>query len=178
MKTQLTIVCIFLSIMLSTAQTYQKSIPEDYGYKVELGQTVPNITLALPNGETTTTQALRGKVIMLQFTASWCSVCRKEMPHIEKDIWLKHKDNKDFALYGIDLKEDAAKVIEFQKAVGSTYPIALDLDGKIFDTFTQENAGVTRNIIINKEGKIVYMTRLFKQEEFDEMKEVIIDLLK
>ena len=33
--------------------------------------------------------SLRGKVVMLQFTASWCGVCRKEMPFIEKDIWLK-----------------------------------------------------------------------------------------
>jgi len=43
---------------------------------------------------------------MLQFTASWCSVCRKEMPHIENEIWQKHKSDSNFALYGIDLKED------------------------------------------------------------------------
>ncbi len=123
-------------------------------------------------------KALRGKVVMLQFTASWCGVCRKEMPHIEKDIWQKHKSNKNFALYGIDLKEDKQKVIDFQKQTNITYPLALDLDGKIFYTFAEQNAGVTRNIIVDKDGKIVFMTRLFKEEEFNEMKKVIEELLK
>ena len=162
----------------SFTQSFQKEIPVDYGYIVKLGQTVPDFDLVLPDGTKTSMKALRGKVVMLQFTASWCGVCRKEMPHIEKDIWQKHKDNSDFALYGIDLKEPAEKVIEFQKQIGVTYPIALDLDGSIFYTFAEQGAGVTRNVIIDKDGKIVFMTRLFKEEEFEEMKKVINLLLK
>jgi peroxiredoxin len=159
------------------SQTFQKEIPADYGYIVKLGQTVPDFDLVLPGGTKTSMQALRGKVVMLQFTASWCGVCRREMPHIEKDIWQKHKGNKDFALYGIDLKEPAEKVIEFQQQTGVTYPLALDLDGSIFYAFAEQGAGVTRNVIINKEGKIVFMTRLFKEEEFEEMKKTISLLL-
>lgn len=159
-------------------QNYQEEIPESYGYKVVLRQTVPDFTLELPDGSKTTMLDLRGKVVMLQFTASWCSVCRKEMPHIEKDIWQKHKDNKDFVLYGIDLQESAEKVIDFQKQIGITYPLALDVDGDIFHTFVHQNAGVTRNIIIDKEGEIVFLTRLFKREEFDKMVKVIDALLE
>ena len=48
---------------------------------------------------------------MLQFTASWCGVCRKEMPFIEKDIWQKHKSDPDFMLMGIDRDEPLNKVI-------------------------------------------------------------------
>jgi len=159
-------------------QDYQDKIPAEYGYKVELGQTVPDFTIETPDGKKVEMSELRGKVVMLQFTASWCSVCRKEMPHIEKDIWQRHKDNDDFALYGIDLQEDAEKVVEFHQQTGITYPLALDVDGDIFYTFAQENAGVTRNVIIDRHGKIVFMTRLFKQEEFDKMVEVIDTLLK
>ena len=167
---------ILFSLFFATSaysQTFQKEIPADYGYIVKLGQTVPDFDLVLPNGTTTSMKALRGKVVMLQFTASWCGICRKEMPHIEKDIWQKHKNNPDFALYGIDLKEPAEKVIELQKQTGVTYPLALDFDGSIFYAFAEQGAGVTRNVIINKEGKIVFMTRLFKEEEFEEMKRVI-----
>ena len=162
----------------SFSQSFQKEIPVDYGYIVKLGQTVPDFDLVLPDGTKTSMKALRGKVVMLQFTASWCGVCRKEMPHIEKDIWQKHKSNKNFALYGIDLKEDKQKVIDFQKQTNITYPLALDLDGKIFYTFAEQNAGVTRNIIVDKDGKIVFMTRLFKEEEFEEMKSVIEALIR
>ena len=173
------LLCIAVfSMHKAQAQTLQKEIPADYGYIVKPGQTVPDFDLVLPDGTKTNMKALRGKVVMLQFTASWCGVCRKEMPHIEKDIWQKHKNNKNFALYGIDLKEDKQKVIDFQKQTNITYPLALDLDGKIFYTFAEQNAGVTRNIIVDKDGKIVFMTRLFKEEEFKEMKKVIEELLK
>lgn len=160
------------------SQAYQQEIPEEYGYKVEIGQTVPDFNIVLPNGTTTPITQLRGKVVMLQFTASWCGVCRKEMPHIEEKIWERWKDNPGFALYGIDLKEDAKTTLKFAKDMKITYPLALDLDGSIFSKFTVPNSGVTRNIIIDKNGKIAYMTRLFKEEEFEEMIEVIEFLLK
>jgi peroxiredoxin len=171
------LIASLLSIIPLSAQTIQKEIPADYGYIVKLGQTLPDFELILPDGKTTTTKALRGKVVMLQFTASWCGVCRKEMPHIEAEIWQKHKNNPDFALFGIDLKEEKEKVVEFQKQIGITYPLALDLDGKIFYTFAAPDAGVTRNVIVDKEGQIVFMTRLYKDVEFNEMKKVIETLL-
>lgn len=171
--------CIALiSVIKAEAQTFQKEIPADYGYRVKLGQTVPDFDIVLPDGSKTNIKALRGKVVMIQFTASWCSVCRKEMPHIESDIWKKWKDNPKFALYGIDLKENAETTTKFQKDMNITYPLALDLDGSIFAKFTVPDAGVTRNIIIDKEGEIAYMTRLFKQEEFDDMKKVINELIE
>lgn len=165
---------------LSSAQITKlpnKEIPADYGYIVKIGQQIPDIEIQLTNGKKITTNDLKGKVTMLQFTASWCPVCRKEMPHIENEIWQKHKDNKDFVLIGIDLDEPIKKVKKFQEDIEITYPLALDPKGKIFYTFAAKNAGVTRNIIIDKKGKIVYMTRLYKKEEFEEMKKVIELLL-
>lgn len=160
------------------AQTPAKEIPADYGYIVKIGQQVPDFSMITANGKTVRIADLKGKIVMLQFTASWCSVCRKEMPHIEADIWKKYKDNKNFALYGIDLDEPVEKVKEFAKQIPVTYPLALDPKGGIFYQFAEKGAGVTRNVIIDKTGKIVYMTRLYKEEEFTEMKSVIADLLK
>lgn len=173
---------LFLFTLLTTMNSYgtetpQKEVPEEYGYIVKLGQKAPNIDLVLPDGKRTSLEELKGKVVMLQFTASWCSVCRNEMPHIEAEIWQKHKSNPKFALYGIDLKEDSKKVTEFQKNIGITYPLALDEDGSRFYSYAAKDAGVTRNVIIDETGTIVYMTRLFKEEEFNEMKKVIEKLL-
>ncbi|MBW8325817.1 MAG: TlpA family protein disulfide reductase [Prolixibacteraceae bacterium] len=160
------------------AQTVQKEIPADYGYLVKIGQQVPDFSMTTTDGKTIKIADLKGKVIMLQFTASWCGVCRKEMPHIETDIWNKYKTDKNFALFGIDLDEPVEKVKEFAKQIPVTYPLALDPKGGIFYRFAEKGAGVTRNVIIDKAGKIVYMTRLYKEEEFAEMKSVIADLLK
>jgi len=176
---QFILITLLCSIVIPmSAQNIQKEIPADYGYIVKLGQTIPDFDIVLPDGTTTSTKALRGKIVMLQFTASWCSVCRKEMPHIEKEIWKKHKSNSNFALYGIDLKEPKEKVVEFQKQIGITYPLALDPDGKIFYSYAAQDAGVTRNVIVDKTGKIAYLTRLYKKDEFNEMKDIIEELLK
>jgi len=160
------------------AQTPVKEIPADYGYIVKIGQQIPDFVLNTTAGKSIRTSDLKGKVVMLQFTASWCSVCRKEMPHIEAEIWNKYKNNKNFALYGIDLDEPVEKVEKFAKEIPVTYPLALDPKGEIFYQFAEKGAGVTRNVIVDKTGKIVFMTRLYKDEEFQEMKKVIAELLK
>lgn len=149
----------------------------EHQYKVKVGDMAPDFEMELPSGEKVKLSSLRGKVIMLQFTASWCGVCRTEMPHIEKQIWQKHKDNPEFALFGIDREEPAKTVLKFAKATKVTYPIGLDPNADIFGLYADKKAGITRNIIIDKEGKIVMLTRLFKMEEFNEMVEVIDSLL-
>lgn len=149
----------------------------DYQYKVKVGDIAPDFEMNLPSGKTIKLSSLRGKVVMLQFTASWCGVCRKEMPHIEKDIWQKYKNNPNFALFGIDREEPAETVLKFAKATGVTYPIGLDPKADIFATYAEREAGITRNVIIDKDGKIVMLTRLFKMEEFNEMVSLIDSLL-
>ncbi len=159
-------------------ETVQNEVPADYGYLVRPGQQVPDFKMVLTNGKNVKMSDLKGRVVMLQFTASWCGVCRKEMPHIEKEIWAKYRNHQEFALVGIDLDEPVEKVVKFGKDVGITYPLALDPGGKIFYTFAEKGAGVTRNVIIDKTGKIIFLTRLFKEEEFNQMKKVIDQAIK
>lgn len=179
MKILLSTLFVVTAILSSSAQLKEvpkQNIPADYGYLIKQGEQVPEIEFILTDGSRVKTSELKGKVVMLQFTASWCGVCRKEMPHIEKEIWQRHKNNKDFALFGIDMDEPLQKVKKFATDMKITYPLALDPGADIFYTFAAKGAGVTRNVIIGKDGKISYMTRLFKEDEFNEMKEVI-DLL-
>lgn len=181
MKTLLSIFLLTSITMSSFAQLTKvpkQNIPDEYGYIVKQGDDMPNIEFKLTDGTTVKTADLKGKVVMLQFTASWCSVCRKEMPHIENEIWQKHKNRNDFALYGIDMDEPLEKVKKFAEDINISYPLALDPGANIFYTFAAKGAGVTRNIIIDKNGKIAYLTRLYKIDEFNEMKEVIELLLK
>ncbi|MCZ4694147.1 TlpA family protein disulfide reductase [Ancylomarina euxinus] len=151
--------------------------PEDRGYIVNVGDMAPDFEMSLMDGQKVKLSDLKGKVVMLQFTASWCGVCRKEMPFIEKEIWQINK-NKDFALYGLDRDEPIEKAQKLIDATGITYPIALDDGGKIFEQYALKNSGITRNVILNREGRIIYLTRLFNQEEFAAMKRVIEEELK
>ena len=148
------------------------------GYIVRIGEMAPDFTITLTDSKQVTLSSLRGKVVMLQFTASWCGVCRKEMPFIEKDIWLKHKDNADFALIGIDRDEPLEKVLAFAKSTGVTYPLGLDPGADIFAKYALRDAGITRNVLIDREGKIVKLTRLYNEEEFASLVQQINEMLK
>ena len=164
------------------AQTQEKLpkgvTPDSTGYIIRVGQTVPDIKWTQTDGKTVSIKDLRGKVVMLQFTASWCGVCRREMPFIERDIWQKHKDNKDFYLVGIDRDEPKATVEAFAKQTGVTYPLALDPGADLFAKFALRESGITRNVLVDREGKIVMTTRLYNEKEFQKLVKKIDSLLK
>ena len=151
--------------------------PDSVGYIVRVGDVAPEMELELTDGQKVKLSALRGKVVMLQFTASWCGVCRKEMPFIESDIWQKHKANPNFALYGIDRDEAVETVKDFADKTGVTYPRALDPGADHFAKYAERKAGITRNVLIDKEGKIVMLTRLFNEEEFSSLCKKIDEML-
>ena len=156
---------IVLIILLSFLNAVE---PDERGYIVKVGDESPDFKMQLIDGNTITKKDLIGKVAVLQFTASWCSVCRKEMPHLEKEVWQKFKA-KDFILIGVDRDEPLDVVQEFAKEIKVTYPMALDPGADIFALFAAREAGVTRNIVIDQTGKIVFLTRLFEEKEFKAM---------
>ena len=167
---------ILILFLFSTISTISQN-DINRGYSVEIGEYAPEINLKLLDGREINNKNLLGKVVVIQFTASWCSVCIKEMPHLEKQVWQRFKE-EDFILVGVDLKEELRDVKEFIKKTKVTYPFAIDKDGTFFESFTLPGAGVTRNIVIDKKGKISFLTRLFDEKEFQQMIEHIDFLLK
>lgn len=146
-------------------------------YIVFDGDIAPDFTTDIYKGGKVTLSDLRGKVVMLQFTASWCGICRNEMPHIEKDIWQRHKDDEDFVLLAIDLKEGDEGIAQMIEATGITYPVAYDRKADIFNSYNLKGAGVTRNVLIDRDGTIVMRTRRFHQDEFNSLVAKIDELL-
>jgi len=176
MKTVKSLIFILFAICSLSAEA-QEVAADDVGYIVKVGEMAPDFTITLTDGKKVTLSELRGKVVMLQFTASWCGVCRKEMPFIEKDIWLKHKDNSGFALIGIDRDEPLDKVIAFGKSTGVTYPLGLDPGADIFAKYALRKAGITRNVLIDRDGRIVMLTRLYNEKEFAALVQKIDEML-
>ena len=171
MKKIINLLFVLISINLNAQEL------DDRGYVVSVGQQAPDFEFQLLMGDTINNQILKGKVVVLQFTASWCGVCRKEMPALESEVWQRFKD-EDFLLIGLDLKEDELTTKQFAESMGVTYPMACDLDGKLFELFAGPKQGVTRNIVLDKNGEIIFLTRLYDREEFEEMVFVIDEELR
>ena len=165
----------FLSILVFSLNIFSQEV--DRGYIVQIGQPAPDFTLSTTDGKTFKLSENRGKVVMIQFTASWCGVCRKEMPHIEKEIWQPLKE-KAFVLLGVDRDEPIDVVTKFAHKMKITYPLAPDPGAEVFSLYAKKEAGITRNVIIDQEGKIVFLTRLYEEKEFKTMIETINKLLQ
>ena len=185
MAVQNTIICIgfavtFLSIsMLSSCSSSSKIAnrePDPRGFLVKTGDKAPNFSMQFTDGTEATLKDYKGRPVMLQFTASWCGVCIKEMPHIENEIWQTWKE-EGLVVIGIDRDEPLEKAELLIEKTGVTYPIALDPGAEIYQKYAAKKSGVTRNVIIDKNGEIVFLTRLFNKEEFEAMKQKIATLL-
>lgn len=155
----------------------QQPVVYEHDYIVKIGDVAPDFTLPLTNGGEFTLSEQRGKVVMLQFTASWCGICRNEMPHIEQRIWQPNKDNKDFVLVGIDREETKDIVDAYTAKIGTTYPMALDTVADVFASYALRQSGITRNVLIDRDGRIVKLTRRFVEEEFNDLVATIDSLL-
>lgn len=176
----LTVVILFLGLFLFSACSSSSKIanrePDSRGFLVKIGDKAPDFSMEFTDGTKAALKDYEGRPVMLQFTASWCGVCIKEMPHIEKEIWQKWKE-EGLVVIGIDRDEPLEKAELLIEKTGVTYPIALDPGAEIYHKYAGQKTGVTRNIIIDKNGEIVFLTRLFNQVEFDAMKEKIATLL-
>ena len=146
-------------------------------YLVKVGDIAPDFTLKYTDGTEFTLSQLRGKVVMLQFTASWCGICRNEMPHIEREIWQRHKENPDFVLVGVDREETKEVIEDYTAKVGTTYPMLIDENGDAFASYAVRKSGITRNVLIDRDGRIVMLTRRYVEPEFKQLVETIDSLL-
>ena len=153
--------------------------PEDSnrGYIVKVGDPAPaRLQMKLTDGEVTSLKALKGKVIVLQLTASYCSVCREKFPHLEAEIWQPLK-NENFVMIAVDRDEPLKTALKFKKDIGITYPMSLDPGANIFALFAQRQSGISRDIVIDQNGRIAFLSRLYDPAEVHRMLLTIKDLL-
>src|SRR6266851_1431707 len=109
-----------------------------------------DFTLTELGGKTWTLKELRGKVVVLNFWATWCPPCRKEMPDLET---LYHQ-SKDQGLVILAISdEDADKVKPFIAQQKVTYPILLDPGRKVHELFQIE--GIPKTFVYDRNGKLV-----------------------
>ena len=89
----------------------------------------PDFALMTPEGKKLSLKDFRGKIVLLNFWASWCVPCREEMPAMEK-LYQEYKQ-KNFTVLAIAVKDRKQDAMDFVKELKITYPIALDPDAQV-----------------------------------------------
>lgn len=126
----------------------------------------PAFSVEMTSGETITLESLRGKVVLLNFWATWCPPCQKELTRVQKDI-IDRYQGRDFVFIPISRGEERSTVESFLESNGYTFPVGLDTDQSIYNSYATEY--IPRNYLINRHGVVVEATVGYEAEEFDEL---------
>ncbi len=121
-------------------------------HKVEGRPVAPDFQLADIDGKSHTLADYRGKVVVLNFWATWCPPCRFEMPSMERGQNLTAAD--DVVFLGVNVGEDADTIFTFTADYPVTFPLLMDKDSQVIQQYPV--VGLPTTYVIDPQGHMVY----------------------
>ena len=138
------------------------------------GTMAPDFTVEMFDGKDIRLSELRGKVVLVNFWATWCPPCREELTRVQKDI-IDRFAGQDFVFLPISRGEEYQTVATFRKRMGYNFPMGLDPDQRIFRRYATNY--IPRNFLIDREGKVVLASIGYDKKEFAHLLETITKTL-
>jgi peroxiredoxin len=153
------------SLLMIAHEKLARDFPNS-SYTASLGKTIeklgptidgaiaPEIKLKTPEGDSLALSSLRGKVVLIDFWASWCGPCRRENPHV-KAIYDRYKD-KGFEIYGVSLDSKEASWKAAIQKDGLTWKHVSDLGGwKSSAAQLYQVRSIPSTFLLDRDGRIV-----------------------
>jgi len=140
------------------------------------GEQMPAFHIVSDDGKIFSSSALQGKVVLINFFATWCPPCQKELADVEARLWPAFQGNKDFSLLVIGREHSDAELAVYNEKKGFTFPLYPDKDRAIYSKFA--NSLIPRCYLIGKDGKVIYTSKGYTEEGFSELMEKIEKALK
>lgn len=154
-----------------SAESNQEKEDSTKNYQeIAIGDTAPDFTAEMVSGNSFTLSEQNGKVVLLNFWATWCGPCVEEMPAFEK---LYGEYGEEVAILAVNCMEDKISVDQFLGDKGYTFPIAYDTEGAISMKYPTD--GIPYTLVIGKDGMVknVYLGARDADTQYKEYKSAI-----
>lgn len=161
---------ILVCCMISLA-----AMAQGEGDRAYVGQQVPAFAIKTKTA-LITKDSIKGKVVLINFFATWCLPCNQDLPVLQKEIWERYKDNKRFCLLVVGRDHTEAELDSFKRLKGFTFPFYPDKSKGVYSQFATKY--IPRNYLIDQDGRIVYTSMGYTRQEFNIMLSKLQELLQ
>jgi peroxiredoxin len=134
----------------------------------------PDFALRSLEGPNMRLQEQRGRVVMVNFWATWCGPCRVEMPHLAR-LYDKYRAS-GFQLLGVNIDEDPSQAATVANKLGLRFPVLLDTEKKVSKLYDLSTMPST--VLIDRDGKVRYIHRGYRDGYENTYEKQIRELLK
>ena len=134
----------------------------------------PDFTLRTLEGPNLRLLEQRGKVVLLNFWATWCGPCREEMPQLNR-LYEKYRPS-GFTLVGVNVDEDSRNAAGIAGQMGVKFPVLLDSDKRVSKLY--DLSAMPSTVLIDRDGRVRFLHRGYKSGTENEYEQQIRALLR
>lgn len=164
---------ILLVILIYTLCSYAQ---DESGSIAKKGDKIPDFTLSSSIYGKVDSKDLKEKLTLINIFATWCGPCQKELAEVQKTLWPKYKDNPNFLMLVVGREHADEELQKYNEKKKFTFPLYPDPEREFTSKFATKS--IPRSYLIDKEGKIIYMSIGYSENDFDELVKLIEDKLK
>jgi len=140
---------------------------------LEVGQVPPDVAMKTLAGKPISLASLRGKVVLIDFWASWCAPCKEEMPFLER-LQKRHGDR--LVIVGVSVDNERANAEQFVRELKVTFPIVHDGKHTVADQYKPPR--MPTSFILDREGKVRFVHAGFHKDDIAKIEREIAKLLE
>jgi peroxiredoxin len=162
---------ILLCLLFAASAVNAQNKPVDSGTLVSIGMQVPVFKYEYEKGKTAKITDLKGKIVLVNFFATWCGPCKIELPKIQSEIWEKHQTNPKFAMLTFGREHSWKEVDKFRLDNKFPFPMYPDPTRSVYGLFAKQL--IPRSILLDEDGKIIYLSEGYEEKHFEELVKLI-----